>query len=592
MSKTFLLVLSLLVLANSTTVLRHPKHCIVKIINFSAILAPRDYLQRLSSNWNLIELVDPRRDLGNTISLPIINRAKGRHKSYCTDLVVFDDGSITERTNFWSYLRLNAHRSSEITYLILPIHLYEADYWQRFAFPRLDELDSPTVLVIKYGNEFVQEAALFWNPFRDSILLDSVIRRTVITQLKKNYSRNRRGACMRGNRPWDRRCEDLRHFLTEPGGCFINQPIILMLENRLNASVYSRCPASTSLAVFKLGWDFPSVRIKTFIEKNVDDYILYCESKPTFLTPVFTQFITTIEWTVWILLIVSGLLVHLLERKNSRFSDIFVSLLRQPIIRAPVPFLTVLVALMGSFLGFRYEALVTSLTTSPHEVHIVNSIRELLIGKNFKYFGDEQHETVEKEVDKWGKIFEIKGVNLSKVLHKRHEAESFNDRNWTSLIAQSADELAFYTDYDRYQSELADLESQYKNITCNTVIERLFSTSISWESKNYGSEEIYNLLQSIASNGIFVLYADLWSFIQSRGQRWKEKDLNAVKASGMSLGLESNILISFQLYAICISVCIGEFLIELILPNFIYRYEILRRKSINFFDSYLEKLLA
>ena len=115
-----------------------------------------------------------------------------------------------------------------------------------------------------------------------------------------------------------------------------------------------------------------------------------------------------------------------------------------------------------------------------------------------------------------------------------------------------ADKIAFTTDSDTMFADLQDLKNNYANVSCQIVKEMFYGRNVIWHIRYFGTEAMYSVSQHLASNGIFMLFKNLWEF------KDKRKALKKHSEEGISeeAGNLQNIQIAFQLYFICIAVSI------------------------------------
>lgn len=149
--------------------------------------------------------------------------------------------------------------------------------------------------------------------------------------------------------------------------------------------------------------------------------------------------------------------------------------------------------------------------------------------------------------------------------------------NEYSAAAKFADHVAFQPTSDDVQRVLYFLKTQYSNVTCNIVKEIFYKRNIIWRFQYFGSEALYRNLQWLSSNGLFVLYASLWKFVDEKSAR------KYPAQEPMGIGALENLSIAFQLYLLFGVLAIASFLLELAVyklrPRLIVSFMLVKLRS-------------
>jgi len=416
--------------------------------------------------------------------------------NFCTTLFIVD---VQSRRNYFNHLQFLGYRSRTTIYFIHPDKQTLRD--DVILIGEILRLDNLVVLIFLLENQ-----TLYLNPTEPSF--ESIQNKgnseleIYFESLHRHNSRNRMGTCINGRSSKNMKCENLRYFLTQPVGCFIPDPTYIILGRLLNSTMIADCPThSTSITQAK-GFKVYQNMYKNFVEKTVDNFILYCYSKPTIVKMVFTKFITTIGWSVWLYLFCIVAVV-----KHSWFKlhvfDMVTVFLRQTVTRkVDSKYILILVSVMTSFIAFRYDAIITSFTASPPVEERVEKISHLFNVKKFKVQNSAsilQNHHPNFYVYLYKKQFQILSINLSKIvlIKDLQPKASLVDICWLTLIRNFADRIAFIRDQDLYRTELNCLNSQLANMTCTTVSEKFNSQGIVWHITGFGSLEIFKSLSLI-----------------------------------------------------------------------------------------------
>ncbi len=68
-----------------------------------------------------------------------------------------------------------------------------------------------------------------------------------------------------------------------------------------------------------------------FVEKTLDNYLLYCQRNALKFGPALSQFFTTIHFQVWILLVIFSVFFFFTKFGGGNGLELIVSFLKQPI---------------------------------------------------------------------------------------------------------------------------------------------------------------------------------------------------------------------------------------------------------------------
>jgi hypothetical protein len=70
-----------------------------------------------------------------------------------------------------------------------------------------------------------------------------------------------------------------------------------------------------------------------FLERNQDNYLLYCQKNALKFGPALSQFFTAIQLQVWILFVFFSLVLYLTNLGGGNGLELIASLLKQPLTR-------------------------------------------------------------------------------------------------------------------------------------------------------------------------------------------------------------------------------------------------------------------
>lgn len=105
-------------------------------------------------------------------------------------------------------------------------------------------------------------------------------------------------------------------------------------------------------------------------------------------------------------------------------------------------------------------------------------------------------------------------------------------------------------------------------MTCNIVKEIFYKRNVIWYFKYFGSEGFYRNLQWLSSNGLFLLYAGLWTF------KSEETARNHPANDPESTGALENLFVAFQLYLLFGGFAILGFSLEMAFYKGRYQFKI------------------
>jgi hypothetical protein len=109
-------------------------------------------------------------------------------------------------------------------------------------------------------------------------------------------------------------------------------------------------------------------------------------------------------------------------------------------------------------------------------------------------------------------------------------------------------------------------KEESESIFCSAVKETILNEGIIWAARRSGADLTYNFIQTFMSNGILGLFTEAHDFLENQPYRWQKS-----QASFQTLGLQSNLLVAFQIYGISIGASILFFCGELIWPKIMFR---------------------
>lgn len=197
------------------------------------------------------------------------------------------------------------------------------------------------------------------------------------------------------------------------------------------------------------------------------------------------------------------------------------------------------VGVMGCLvLSSLYGGILTSHIASPPVEYRIQNIYELFTRFGFRYpkVLDEDKRTEHMErfafrkmnfseaMCTCGKTSVYAGIQklFGNILHTADipDITSFDGKT-TRYPAIHADQLTFSPNPDRAATLLATLRTKYKNVTCNKVEEIYHKRNIVWTCEDFGCDRFLDILKSLQSNGMFVLFKNLWAFYDNRNLRWK-----------------------------------------------------------------------
>jgi len=428
------------------------------------------------------------------VKTTFMHSSRNLRQNLCVIVFVID---LKNRRNYLTYLYHTSYEYHATIYFIQPSiqKFYNNTHLSRAIL----QFDSPIAFLFLLNNTLA-----FLNPItlRFEIISRKGKVKFNVDALHKFYAKNRCQTCIKGRANQDMKCENFRHFLQlQNHTCFTPDPIYLILGKHLNSTMTQNCKSHFTFITQNKGFVNSLNVYKNFLEKTVNDNILYCYSKPTILKMVFTKFITTIGWSVWLFLFCI-LIVSKTRAFKSRSFDIVTVLLRQPVLgKAGTSFLILLISLMTSFIAFRYDAIITSFTASPPVEEKIETISYLFNVKNFKmldYGTTIGRPDPESFWSYFHKDFEILSVNLSKVLLEKDfilkaHIVTVCRKNF---IENFVDKVAFSVDQDKYRTELDCYTKKLTNMTCTNVKQRLGYQRIVWYIYGFGSEE-YKFLYPI-----------------------------------------------------------------------------------------------
>jgi hypothetical protein len=299
---------------------------------------------------------------------------------------------------------------------------------------------------------------------------------------------------------------------------------------------------------YKRQWN-PSTHPFLTLEVEAPKYLLYCERSPSFATPVISLFFRPMDGLCWGLMTLSCILLFLRKCQLNGLVSLPILFLRQPVPGKSVTGLVVLTSLACIVLSGGYEAFLSSFMSVPLEHQRVSGIKELLIGKGFKIY--EPTEQGQKDLFPILQI-KLKKGNTNPLLTKKMNL--FYNKAVINASAETfPDQLTTIISIVDVAKKLFDLGVKKEELgikSCNVVSESLYSDWVFWMVRNHNSDQMHRTVQLIINNGILQEYVSLFYFRVGRYNRWLKSRQRP------RMGLTSNLQVAFQLYLLCIAVCL------------------------------------
>jgi hypothetical protein len=566
--------------------------CWIKIItsetkqNFQARYHFYKYLEAISSKsvpfqmyHDISRMTEEYYFDGETNTLPKESQRLSRR---CYDIVLYNHNfklSAQYQKDYETFLESYSLNHQTLLYHVVSNMSYLGDRVLKFGGYSL-----PTVVLEINDKRFENMSLLycrncpFSHPPHEPLL--SPEHRENFLELKKREYRNLKFS--KNRTVLKDSCDSVRNYLSlrksygrrKEYFCGTQKPIQQLIRARINLTETSVVEVFIALRITFDNFEtiYPGNnprRTRLLYEKDVKNYMLFCQTKPTILRFAMIEFFTRMDPAVWsFLLLVSIAFAGL---KKSECTDVLLAFLRQPIPRsiANIGLPSVLCSLLCFILNNYYEASITSALAAPKQIIKVREIKELY-GNTMGFKWYIPHCTNNRDFDccyEKGQLqkssmnyiglnrsFLLKGLKADEIVpSKLYQMEN---KELSDVAVHNADSGTVLVDDDHYGKVLNSIAKAYSNVTCQIAKDDpVLSIKVVWEVYGFSCELAFGVLRDVFEGGFHQLYSSLQSYREKVQYEISKRAANSSTIISeldhldlKPLPLNSNILVAFQVY--------------------------------------------